>query len=80
MLWTFLKEIIKLKTDFLIVRKGQQGNIEEQKYSFCPSRFFGWSNNQSDTREVNRRKANLFTYIQGPHENMRRTGSQAVEA
>ena len=43
-------------------------------------RSSGWSNNQIDRRQINRKKSNLISYRQGLHKNMRPTGSQAVEA
>ena len=43
-----------------------------------PSWFFGWSNNQINIRQINRRKPNLIIYLRGPHKNMR--ASWAVEA
>lgn len=51
--------------------------VGEEKISFYPSRSFGWSNNQMNLRQINRRKINLITYIQGPHKNRRHTGRQS---
>lgn len=40
-----------------------QRTVREEKNSFYTSRFFDWSNNQINTRQVNRREKNKFNYI-----------------
>lgn len=37
------------------------------KISFYLSRFFGSSNDQINVRQMDRKKTNLITYVQGPH-------------
>lgn len=51
------------------------------KISFYLSRFFGSSNDQINVRQMDRKKTNLITYVQGPHKDkeMQRT-SWAFEA
>lgn len=43
--------------------------VGEEKFYICPSRFFGWSNNQINIKQINRRKTNLIRYVQGLHKN-----------
>lgn len=53
-------------------------SIGVKKFSFYASRFFGWSSNYIDMRQINRRKECSFVWE--PHKNMRPRGNQAVEA
>ena len=40
--------------------------VGEKKFPFYPPRFFGWSDNQINVRQINRGKTNLIMYVQDP--------------
>lgn len=51
--------------------------VGEEKFFFTPLDSSDWSN-QIDRRQIILKK-NLVMYVQGPHKDMRPTGSQANE-
>lgn len=48
--------------------------------NFFSSRFFGWSNNKINIKQLNKIKTKLITYIWGLHKNMRNQDNQTIEA
>lgn len=42
-------------------------------FPIFPFRFFGWSNDDIDIRQINRRENIFILYVQKPHENVSET-------
>lgn len=66
------------------LRRGMRAGLEgcgEGRLSLVPCGFFGWSNSQIDGRQINSRRTNSITYLQGHTKTRdREWGSGAVGA
>lgn len=65
----------------VFIRDTQRIVQGQKTFPFFPCRFYGWPNNQIDTRQINReKKTNLVSYyVQVSHKNLRLKDSQAIE-